>query len=125
MTIERDTYTTLSQANTGSTANQYLSINLTNATVFEFDVCVTFTNNFNVVSFRQNSTNKLAITATDCGLVTDTWSHIRITVDNGTVSLNVDGVDKTTKTLTDTVNRLYIILSGIVFKYKDFLVYPA
>ena len=95
-------------------------------TVFEFDVCITYSEATNFISFRSGSTNKVAFTQGNLGLSTGVWSHVKLVIDGETVTPTVDGVEKTSKTWDSTVTRFYFVLDNnknTNLKYKNFVIY--
>ena len=122
--VRGDDYTTLIPSDNFDV--QYKSISA-NDTCFEFDVCVDFTVSTNIVSFRQNTSNRVGFSQTDLGLITGTWHHVKLLVSEGTVTPIVDGVTKTSKSWDSNINRFYLVLDNTKassMKYKNFKVYP-
>lgn len=71
----------------------------------EMDLMTSMSNSGQLLSIRNGSTNIQAITAANCGMTTDIWKHIKITIKDSKLSI-VDG------TLSDVnvtgFNRLYV-----------------
>ena len=127
MDIDRSSgkYTELTPQTTNST--MYKTIN-SSMTVFEFDFSVlTAAPATGIWSFRQGSTNKGSISPSNLGVSDNDWHHVKLVIDGTQVNINVDGEDKTSRTLSDTtINRFYIILNNTkhtLLDYKNFLIY--
>ena len=127
MDIDRSSgaYTQLTPQGTNST--MYNTI-ISGMSCFEFDFSI-LTSSFStgVWSFRQGSTNKGAISPSNLDVSDNDWHHVKFVIDGTEIHINVDGEDKTSRTLSDTtINRFYIILNNTkhtLLDYKNFLIY--
>ena len=123
-TINRsESETTITQTDTSSMASMYQTLPVTDGFCVEFDVKSTYTEWFNLVSFRQGSSAKLSLNVSFlCG--DSEWHHIILKVNNGTVNVNRDGTDLTPQTLSDTINRVYLqVGTSSTVQYKNFIIY--
>ena len=127
MDIDRSSgkYTELTPQTTNSTMYQTINSSMT---VFEFDFSVlTAAPATGIWSFRQGSTNKGSISPSNLGVSDNDWHHVKLVIDGTQVNINVDGEDKTSRTLSDTtINRFYVILNNTkhtLLLYKNFVIY--
>lgn len=127
-TTRGDEYSTITMNDTSVFSLRYISLSTTNA-VIEFDICADIlTDNLqNFLSLRKGSTNVAAIQQSNLRLDKNVWYHIKLVIRDGVVTPYVDDVMKSSVTLSDTYNRCqfgFNATSGLVIKYRNFIVYP-
>ena len=127
LSIDRSSgkYTELTPQTTNSTMYQTIDSSMT---VFEFDFSVlTAAPATGIWSFRQGSSSKLVLSPSQLGIFDNDWHHVKLVIDGTQVNINVDGEDKTSRTLSDTtINRFYVILNNTkhtLLQYKNFVIY--
>ena len=79
----------------------------------------------NAISFRKGSTNNLQVTFWNAGFHNkNTWEHIKIVLNNGTISVSVNGIETYIGTLTnDFTTFLFRMQDGYYIKYRNFIIY--
>ena len=114
-----DEYSTIERQ--GNEAAPYLTI--TGDICIEFDIMTTMSNAGQLLSVRNDSTTLKAITGSDCGGVSNTWKHTKITIIGS--KLTVEGSSIIDFDVTG-FNRLYFrSASGYQTSFKDLKVYSA
>ena len=96
-------------------------------TCFEFDFSI-LTSSFStdIWSFRQGGTKRGGVSPSYLNIDDTEWHHVKLVVEGTNILINVDGVDKTSKTLNGTINRFYIVLDNTkhtLLNYKNFVIY--
>lgn len=131
MDIARTTESVLTPTDSTVSGAAYLTISdYTVPFNIEFDFNLSFTGNasYGIMSIRQGSTSKAAVSPNALGLTSDKYSHIKLTVTSTELKINVDGTDKTPISHDGVFNRFYIWQNGNVLwqsiKYKNFIIYP-
>lgn len=98
-------------------------ITITGDICIEFDLMTTMGNAAGLLSVRNGSTTLKAITGTDCGGVSNTWKHIKITIIGSKLTLEGSSIVDFDVT---NFNRLYFrSASGYQTNFKDLKVYSA
>jgi len=114
-----DEYSTIERQ--GNEALPYITI--TGDICIEFDIMTTMSGAGQLLSVRNGSTTLKAITGSDCGGVTNTWKHIKMTIIGS--KLTLEGSSIVDFDVTD-FNRLYFrSASGYQTSFKDLKVYSA
>jgi len=94
----------------------------------EFDFNLSFEANggSSIISIRNGTTSKGGFSPNSLGLKNGEYSHIKITIDDNTVSANVDGEDKHSFTHDGTFNRFYFTQNANYdwqIRYRNFIIY--
>ena len=114
-----DEYSTIEREN--AEAAPYLTI--TGDICIEFDIMTTMSNAGQLLSVRNDTTTLKAITGSDCGGVSNTWKHTKITIIGS--KLTVEGSSIIDFDVTG-FNRLYFrSASGYQTSFKDLKVYSV
>lgn len=124
MSFSRDSVcTTVTPVDYTVFSTRYVTIPTGDCTI-EFDVyCTNVSEAF--FSIRQNTTSKKSFSPITCGIIANTWYHIKITISGTTLTLYKDGVQKDSGT-PDSHNRFCFTSNANVnktIKYKNFVIY--
>ena len=117
------TETTLTQTDTSSQAVCRID-NLGGNYCFEFDLKCIYSSDFQIISFRYDSSSKKILYPSNLDLSDGKYHHIKLVVNGLSLSIYVDGVEKTPTTLSDNYNRFYLqVNGGATVNYKNFIIY--
>jgi hypothetical protein len=137
MSVDRTTDTTctiLTQTTPSTFTSRYLNIGkYTNRPlVIEADISIdtgsdTKTGQMISVRYGASSTGSANWSASNLGITTPDWHHIKIIVTETTATLTIDNTREISRDITVNPNRFYFILnqdtSNSVIKYRNLIVY--